>query len=126
MMEEKLTKFWVSMMQTYQGTTKKIVVVVFNTNSPPLLGRTFLRAFNFNLSINAIHVDSTHSLITGQIKSEYSLVFNGELGAFKHHKISLAIDANAKPVFFKPHPVPFAWKRKIELQLRELIKNDVL
>lgn len=71
---------------TFQGIKERIIVVVSNTNSPPLLGRTFLKAFNIKLSINTIQVDSTLSVITEQIKSEFSQVFDGKLGAFKFHK----------------------------------------
>lgn len=111
---------------TYQGTTKKITIVVSNTQSPPLLGRTFLRLFEFKLAVNSIHVDSTRSVLIDRIKSEFSQVFSGELGAFKLHKVSLQIDGNAKPIFCKPRPVPFAWRKKVENQLRDLIKKDVL
>lgn len=110
---------------THRGATKKIPIVVSKTNSPPLLGRSFLRSFGFKLTINSIR-DDTVSTISSQIKSDFSEVFDNNLGAFTQHKISISIDQNAKPVFFKPRPVPFAWKSKIENQLRDLVKKDVL
>ncbi|KAI8117110.1 Retrovirus-related Pol polyprotein from transposon 412, partial [Lucilia cuprina] len=40
---------------TYEGISKILTVVVSDTNSPPLLGRTFLRAFNFELmQVNSV------------------------------------------------------------------------
>lgn len=113
----------------YRNLCKTIKVVVTNTNNPPLLGRNFLRAFNFGLQqVNSVEISKSNELLllTEQVKNEFSEIFNGELGAYRLEKISLPIDKNAKPVFFKPRPVPFAWKEAIEKDLQDLIENDVL
>lgn len=67
----------------YKSISKRVNVVVSATNSPPLLGRTFLRAFKFDLimrntndnelfTINEGHLN----LIIDQLNSEYADVFN--------------------------------------------------
>lgn len=113
----------------YRNLCKTIKVVVTNINNPPWLGRNFLRAFNFGLQqVNSVEISKSNELLllTEQVKNEFSEIFNGELGAYRLEKISLPIDKNAKPVFFKPRPVPFAWKEAIEKDLQDLIENDVL
>lgn len=114
----------------YEGIEKKVVVVVTNTKNPPLLGRTFLRTFNFQLrqvnSVNSIGIEQNFSVITDTIKSEFSELFSDGLGLYKPSKITLSISENAKPIFCKPRPVPLAWKDKVEKQLRDLIAKDVL
>lgn len=117
---------------TYRGTEQCITVVVTDVEAPPLLGRNFLRAFGFQLaqnnqvnSIDSIDI-SKSSFIIGQIKNEFPLLFDGKLGKFNLCEISLSIDSDAKPVFFKPRPIPFAWKSKIEASLRDLVEKGVL
>lgn len=111
----------------YKDIKKQINIVVTNTENPPLIGRKLLREFNFKLTqINSIKINEKYSIIIEQIKSEFTQVFSDELGSYNVTKISLPICENAKPVFLKPRSVPFAWKNKIEKQLRDLIQKDVL
>lgn len=112
---------------SYQGIKRKLAVVVANSDNPALLGRSFLRANNFELTqVNLVVNEQNYAVIIEQIKSEYSEIFNGRLGKYVNHQISLQISDNAKPVFFKPRTIPLAWKDKVEKQLRELIKQDIL
>lgn len=112
---------------TYRGVTKKICVVVTNTNNTPLLGRTFLRAFNFQLvQVNAIAAHDKHSVIVSEIKNEFFEVFESGLGKCTISTISLPLVDNFKPIFCKPRPLPLAWKAQIEKQIKKLIEIDVL
>lgn len=109
------------------GSKKKIKLIVTKNNNAPLFGRNFLRKFGFELvQVNSISNSNQSSILIQQIKNEFYNVFDNGLGAYKLAKISLSIDDNAKPCFFKPRPVPLAWKAKIEKSLRELIARDVL
>ncbi|XP_055922784.1 uncharacterized protein K02A2.6-like [Eupeodes corollae] len=122
---------------TYGDTSKRITVVVTDANAPPLLGRNFLRAFKFLLvQMDQNHENLVHSIrspenrslsvIVDQIKSQFSELFDGQLGKYNVCEISLQIDSQAKPVFCKPRPIPIAWKSEIEQNLRDLVANGVL
>lgn len=112
---------------TYRDVTRKIPIVVSNTNSPPLLGRTFLKEFNFQLTqVNYISNIEQYSSITDNIKKEYSDVFSEELGKFNGPTIDLQLSNDAKPIFHKPRSLPIAWKDDIEKQLRSLMRSGVL
>ncbi|XP_037931955.1 uncharacterized protein K02A2.6-like [Teleopsis dalmanni] len=112
---------------SYCGTTKNITFVVTNCSTQPLLGRDFLSLFNFRLEqICAVGQTTSQSVIIDEIKNQFAEVFNGQLGSYKSTLISLPISENAKPVFCKPRPTPFAWKKSIEENLNQLIKNDIL
>ncbi|XP_055918303.1 uncharacterized protein K02A2.6-like [Eupeodes corollae] len=122
---------------TYEDTSKCITVVVTDANAPPLLGRNFLRAFKFLLvQMDQNHENLVHSIrspenrslsvIVDQIKSQFSELFDGQLGKYTVCEISLQIDSQAKPVFCKPRPIPIAWKSEIEQNLRDLVANGVL
>jgi hypothetical protein len=41
-----------------------------------------------------------------QVLQENSKMFNGTLGVHPHKKVNIDIDRNAKPVHFRPYPVP--------------------
>nr|XP_041633413.1 uncharacterized protein K02A2.6-like [Drosophila kikkawai] len=111
----------------YRGVQKEIVVVVTNTKSPPLLGRTFLRSFNFELrQINSVKESEIHSNIIDKIKVEFAEVFSPKLGCYNVHKITLQVEPDTKPIFFKPRPLPLAWKDKVDKQLRKLVNEGVL
>ncbi|XP_037930885.1 uncharacterized protein K02A2.6-like [Teleopsis dalmanni] len=111
----------------YNGINKKIKLVVTNNNSSPLLGRNFLRAFGFELiQVNSINCSSQYAIFIEQIKNEFIEIFDGDIGTYKLARISLPMEKDFKPVFFKPRPVPLAWKSKIESNLRELIAKDIL
>lgn len=112
---------------TFQGKSKSVVVVVVNSSNPPLLGRSFLRSFNFELlQVNNIGSMDSNATIIEQIKNEFSEVFQDKLGEYNVSKISLKIAEDAAPVFCKPRPLPLAWKGKIEKKLRDLISSGVL
>ncbi|XP_053968869.1 uncharacterized protein LOC128870291 [Anastrepha ludens] len=112
---------------TFKGNTKTVVVVVVDSANPPLLGRTFLRSFNFELlQINNINFENNNAAIVEQLKIEFVEVFEDKLGEFKNSEICLKVVENATPVFCKPRPLPLAWKAKVEKQLRDLISSGVL
>lgn len=112
---------------TYEGQTKKITVVVTDTSNPPLLGRSFLRAFNFELKqINSINITNNCAVIVNQLKDRYSALFEDGVGTFKNFEISLELVDHAKPIFFKPRSVPLAWKGKVETKLRKMVEDGLL
>ncbi|XP_054732479.1 uncharacterized protein LOC129240599 [Anastrepha obliqua] len=112
---------------TFKGNTKTVVVVVVDSANPPLLGRTFLRSFNFELlQINNINFENNNAAVVEQLKIEFAEVFEDKLGEFKNSQICLKVVENATPVFCKPRPLPLAWKAKVEKQLRDLISSGVL
>lgn len=111
---------------TFEGKTKSVVVVVVESSNPPLLGRSFLRAFNFELlQVNNVNCPNLNSVIE-QLRMEFSEVFEEKLGEYNINAVSLRVAENATPVFCKPRPVPLAWKDKIEAKLRDLIATGVL
>lgn len=117
----------------YRGLIKPVSFVVTKTNSPPLLARNFLRAFNFELvqkpttnSTHTVNAVSSYGEIIDHFRREFASVFDGKLGAYNVCQVNLPIEKDAKPIFCKPRAVPFAWKGKIEKQLDELVETGVL
>lgn len=110
----------------YESETKDIEFYVIVNGGPPLLGRNFLSVFNMQIcKIN--YCDSVVSNdIIESLYIKYNSVFSDQLGCFNKYKVSLPLRSDAKPVFFKNRPVPFALKDKIETELNRLVQEGVL
>lgn len=112
------------------------IIVTRYTNRPLLLGDDFLSAFGFKLTSNGKSlsefdksvnsINNSTSIIVDQLKSEFSEVFKSELGTYTGTKVHLEVNADTRPIFCKPRPIPFAWKDKVEAQLNNLVKLGML
>ncbi|XP_036347709.1 uncharacterized protein K02A2.6-like, partial [Rhagoletis pomonella] len=128
--------------------------VVTNTDRPTLLGRDFLRSLGFELTqsnlsskkesfssgelglnsntsnvtskSNSVNYLNTYNEIIEQIKAEFAEVFQSGLGKYNISTISLPISKDAVPVFFKPRPIPIAWRETVEKKLDELVDKGML
>lgn len=113
---------------TYLGHTNKLTVYVIRDGGPPLLGRDFMRAFNlrlvstFGYCNNMTDADSVMQSLT----NAYPKVFSEELGCFNKFEIQLPLKPDAKPVFFKSRPVPFAIRDKVNNELDRLVTLGIL
>lgn len=108
----------------FRDQLKCLRLVVTNTSSPPILGRDFMVLFDIGLSnINAVLSVDERVL---SIKKRFASVFDEGLGSYTGGSVKLNLIENVKPVFCKPRPVPFAWRSKIESQLKALVEKGVL
>ena len=57
-------------------------------------------------------VSAQQELKMGETLDKYKEIFGEQLGSMKHFKAKLSVKPDAKPNFFKPHPVPFAIKEQ--------------
>lgn len=48
------------------------------------------------------------------------------MGTYNGTKVHLEVNADARPIFCKPRPIPFAWKDKVEAQLNNLVQIGML
>lgn len=96
---------------------------IVETNSPNLLGRNFLKLFNVQLNVfNVSKVDLDYK----DIVNKFPEVFTNKLGTYKFAKVSLNLKENAKPIYFKAHPVPLSYKALIEKELDRLVEEKVI
>lgn len=57
---------------------------------------------------------------------QFSELWRDELRTFSKFKVSLKLKKNSAPKFFKPRPVPFALKVKVEKELNRLVSLGIL
>ncbi|KAJ8716473.1 hypothetical protein PYW07_003100 [Mythimna separata] len=122
---------------SYNGRTEVLNVYVVHAGGPPLLGRDFIREFDLELApanasatVHALYKQQTqngiYSNIVKQLINQFPKVFSGNLGSFNKYKISLRLKPDAKPIFFKARPVPYALKEKIDKELDRLLSLGIL
>lgn len=106
---------------TYNNVIKNIDFYVIKNGGPPLLGRNFTYEFKLNLT-------NVNYLAGGvdAIFQEYPEVFTEKLGTFKTQKLHLSLKDGATPKFFRPRPLPYALKKRVDEELENLIKNNII
>ena len=107
----------------YNDQTRWLPLVVVGGGGPNLLGRDWLG--NLRLDWFNIFSVSERYAVT-ELKETYAEVFKPELGELKGIKVKLDIDKNVSPKFYKPRPLPFLLKSKVDEQLKREIDMGVL
>jgi hypothetical protein len=64
--------------------------------------------------------------IAEQLQKQYPAVFSNELGKFNKYKIKLSLKDDSRPVFFKPRPVAFALREKLDKEIDRLVRTGIL
>ena len=57
---------------------------------------------------------------------QHEAVFCDELGKLEGTQVSIEVDSDAQPRLFKPRPLPFTLKSKVEDELDRLQANGVI
>ncbi|XP_050507436.1 uncharacterized protein K02A2.6-like, partial [Diabrotica virgifera virgifera] len=105
-------------------------LIIIKNGTTALIGRDLMKTFNFeiklpgvpNININKIDQDAE----IARLVKKYSSLFSNELGHYRFEKVDLKMEPNAKPIFCKPRPLPFAFKRDVNAELDELESKGVI
>lgn len=117
----------------YQGKCKsncRLIVIKNGTTS--LLGRDLMKAFNINIkgttvsNVNNLTYNKQYDSDLSMILKNYNELFNNELGLYKFDKVELQVNPEAKPIFCKPRPIPFAFRELVNKELDELESKGVI
>ena len=101
----------------YGKHKQQLVVYVVNGNRPNLMGRDWLSSLK--VSIGNIHrLGKPHKL--SEILQKYESVFMEGLGTFTGGRVTLHVDPQVKPKFFKARTLPISIKDKVEKELKKL------
>ncbi|KAJ0170406.1 hypothetical protein K1T71_013777 [Dendrolimus kikuchii] len=109
----------------YLSRTAPLCIYVIKDGGPPLLGRDFMRVFKLQLISTLAYCKSNEEVLSELIKL-YPKLFSNQLGCFNKYEIDLPLKSDAKPVFMKSRPVPYALKEKINAELHRLESLGIL
>ena len=103
----------------YNDIVKQLPVVVVAAKGPNLLGRGWIRELAVDwCSLNQI-VETTQTV--QEVLGQHDMV-----GAWKGPPAKIHVDKEAVPRFFKPRPVPYAMKQKVEAEIDRLVEEKIL
>ena len=105
----------------YKGKRAKLPLVVVGGNGPSLLGRNWLAAIRLDWR-NICHVQSTN---IDDLLAKFPQVFENGLSKYTGPPVKLFIDGHAKPRFFKPRPVPYALKDRVEEAIERNVQQGI-
>lgn len=104
----------------YQGQEAAVRLFVVKGEGPSLLGRDILKKIRLNWG-EIKHIRAVEDML-----AKYADVFKDELGTLQGTTVKLSVDPTAQPRFFKPRPVPYAMKAKVEAELERLQRLGVI
>lgn len=108
----------------YEGQKAATKLLVVQGEGPSLLGRDILQ--KIRLQWGNIWGEVKHMTAVQDIMAKYSDVFKDELGTLRGTTVKLSVDPKAQPRFYKPRPVPYAMRAKVEAELERLQQAGVI
>lgn len=94
----------------HEGQEWRLPLVVVKGNKPPLLGRNWLRKIKLNWA-TIFRIDESKGddqLSLQGIIGKHKDLFKEGYGKIKDFKATIRVQSDAKPIFHKPRPVPYA------------------
>jgi len=111
----------------YDGHRYQLLLLVakVDCNQPAIFGRNWLHVIKLKweelFTHNVMHVSELDSII-----GKHPSLFKPGIGTMKHHKAAIHIKKDARPVFRKARPVPYALKPQLEAEYARLQREGIL
>ncbi len=111
----------------YGGQRYRLLLLVakVGVNQPAIFGRDWLHVIKLNweevFSHTVMHVSELDSII-----GKHPSLFKPGIGTMKHHKATIHIKNDARPVYRKERPVPYALKPQLEAEYARLQREGIL
>ena len=104
----------------YQNQQEDLNLVIVKGDGPSLLGWDWLQKIWLNWAeVHSLN-GNTVSTQLEQVLTKHSGLFKDKTGTIKGATAKLNIDPNAKPRFFRPRPVPYALRSRVDQALEKL------
>jgi hypothetical protein len=121
--EEIMVKGTILVEVEHDGEQKQLSLTVTEGEGPTLLGRDWLA----RLRVDWQSMFNTKEVISLEtILEKHKALFQDELGTVRGTKAKLHIDPTVTPRFFKPRPVPFSLRKKVDDELERLEEAGII
>ena len=110
------------------GTQKHkfLNIIVVDDYGSILLGRDWLKEFDFSYKFNDNMTANVNSICANSVLDEFPDLFSDKLGTFKLHKVHIDRDGDVPAKFCKSRPVPYKLREKYNQALDKMIENNVI
>nr|XP_003708371.1 PREDICTED: uncharacterized protein K02A2.6-like [Megachile rotundata] len=112
----------------YNTKIYKLNIYIIEGGKNTLIGREWIRQLHLNLwnsNVNSIQ-NYTSEQLFHNLLSKYSKVFQPNLGRVAGIQVRLKLKEGAQPTYMRARTVPFAIRTKIEQELDDLEKQDII
>ena len=108
----------------YKDQAKQLPVVVVAGTGPNLLGRGWIK----ELGMNCVFVNKIEQpqLTLQDGLRQHEDIFKEELGTWVGPPAKIYINKGVAPKYYKPRPVPYAMRKKVELEFERLTKQGII
>ena len=107
----------------YQTQTVTLPIFVIKGKSVSLYGRNWLKRIKLDWQIiKSLRINSP----LDEVIEKHSHLFRSELGKLKGMKAKICVPSNAQPRYFKPRPVPYSLRDRVDQELECLHKAGVI
>lgn len=91
----------------------------------PIMGRDWIRQVNIDWAEIKV-LKAVENLQLEEVLKTYEDVFTDKIGKIPSEKACLKLKPDTTPIFYKPRPVPYSRKEKIEMELDRLERQGIL
>nr|XP_047141340.1 uncharacterized protein K02A2.6-like [Hydra vulgaris] len=114
----------------YKGQCCSLPITVVKGNVPTLMGRDWIYRLNLEWAdlckgIKKVNICNRLDSRVEALVAKFPEVFSDNLGCLKNFKCHIPVREGAQPKFFKPRPVPYALRTRIEQELDRLENQGV-
>lgn len=105
-------------------------LIVVQGEGPSLLGRNWMSTLQLQweelFRTEQVSKRQEENKAYQDVLAKYPELFKDELGLPKGTAASLELKPEAKPRFCKPRPIPYAYKEKVETELKKLQREGII
>ncbi len=95
------------------------------SSKPRLLGRNWLKKIKLNWG-KIFSLQRNKLLIIKDRLEKHKDLFTDGYGKIKDFRAKIRVQSNAKPIFHKPRPVPYALRKAVEVEIERLQRNGII
>ena len=98
-------------------------ILIVRDDGPSLLGRDLLPDLHISLDFAE---SSVYEIEANSVISKFPNLFEDKLGTYKGLEVSLEVDPDKNPRYFKARNVPYAMKSKVDAELDRLLEQNII
>ena len=106
----------------YKGQRACLTLFVVRGTGPTLVRRNWLECLKIHWSdVNCVNEGVLHKIL-----QRFDSVFQDGLGNFQGPKATISIELGTQPQFSKARSVPYALRKKVDIELKRLVDEGIL
>ena len=121
--EEVMAKGRIHVEVKHGTAQKKLPLIIMQGRGPNLLGRNWLSQLKLDWKA-AYKLHEVDALT--KILDKHKAVFEEGLGTIRGVTAKIHVDPEVHPCFYKPRPVPFSMRKKVEDELERLEEDGII